>query len=325
MSHLVVLARCEGYAPDAVQTAVDTVMEGLGGWREWVRPGMRVVVKPNLLAGEPPERAATTHPAFVEAVLRRLREQGAQVLLADDPAFGRLEEVAARTGLAEVAQRHRVPVREWRRGVKVPSADPGIARSFIVAQEVLEADLLVNLPKLKAHRQVGFSGAVKNLYGCMPGKRKAYWHLKAGPDHRFAQMLVAFYRTLPPALHLMDAVVAMEGNGPRLGRPRRVGVVVGGEEGLAVDWVAAEILGLPLSHRFLLQAAAEQGFGAAQGEGVIGKGPPLVEVKVDSFEAPFLIGTSFSPPRVVWSVMKNLYLRWQGRRWAERKPVCLRG
>jgi len=240
----VALSRCQDYEETNVAKALQTTLDHLGGIGRFISSGDHVLLKPNLIKAAPPEVGATTHPAIVDAVIRIVLDCGGRPIVGDSPAFGALPAVAATAGITEVCRRYDIPLIPFDKPVQVPVQDPWI-KSIAIDRTVLEADRIVNLPKLKTHVQVGFTATVKNLFGCLSGKRKVLWHFTAGDkDHRFGKMLLELYRILNPVLHIVDGVVAMEGNGPVKGKARHLGLIAASSDGLSLDRVLCEIAGL---------------------------------------------------------------------------------
>lgn len=305
----VALVECSGYQADITQTGVDRAFELLGGLEAYVRRGDRVLVKPNLLSGLPAEAAATTHPAIVGAVLARLSDLGAKAVISDSPAFGWVAKVAEGCGVAEVARRYGVEIVELERPVTVASVRESVRKTFVTDRAILEAEVVINLPKLKAHRQLGFTGAVKNLYGCMPGKRKAYFHMERGNrDMDFARLIASFAYTVAPQLQLADAVVTMERDGPMGGDPRPLGALVASTDAAAVDAVLAGLISPPEENQLILHACRELGLGTPDLSGIELRGEALEAMAVSDFVHPLLVGVRFSPGRLVRSVWRNFKL-----------------
>lgn len=240
----VAVVRCPTYDTAVVEAAVARGLDLLGGAARFVRPGERIVLKPNLLVASEPEKAVTTQPAVFEAVARQLRAAGAELSWGDSPAFGSTEGAGRKAGIAQVAGSLGIPAADFATARTVPFADGGLIKQFEIAEGVASADGLVSLPKLKTHQLTRMTGAVKNQFGCVPGMLKGEFHARM-PDHgRFAQMLVDLNRLLRPRLFVMDAVVAMEGNGPRNGDPREVGVLLLSDDPVALDAVGCRIMAL---------------------------------------------------------------------------------
>lgn len=235
-----------GYDQTEIEKAVEAHLR-LGRFSELFRPGMRVLLKPNLLMKRAPEAATTTHPSLVAAVTRALLGMGAgEVVAADSPGgpytAAALEEIYTAAGMSAAeaagAQLNRT-VGFW----PVPSAGR-TAGEFQLIDPVLDADLIINLPKLKTHGMAGMSGAVKNLFGCVPGLQKPEWHFRFPEPERFSAMLVDLALTVRPAFTIVDAVDAMEGNGPSGGEARHLGLTFASRDPFVLDLVAAAALGM---------------------------------------------------------------------------------
>jgi ferredoxin len=165
--------------------------------------------------------------------------------------------------------------------------NPGRFQRFEIARAAYEADAIINLPKLKTHGMTTLTGAVKNLFGCVPGKRKVQWHFNAGVNHElFATMLNELCALLKPRLTIMDAVIGMEGNGPGSGNPRRIGVVIAGRDPVAVDVVSSRVLGVAPERLPLIRAAAAAGLGETRPERISVLGESLSNVKISHFRLP---------------------------------------
>lgn len=257
-SPLVSLQRQHGYEISGVQAAVRQVLAPLGGMSAFVSPGARVLLKPNLVAGFAPERAVTTHPAVFQAVAELAIEAGGVVVAGDSPGLGRGESAARRAGLADVARKLGV---EWMaftpREVEIKD---GVYPRLTLAAEALDADVVINLPKLKTHCQMGLTLAVKNLFGTVVGADKFQWHYRAGTDRLvFGRLLDEICRTINPALTILDAIVGMDGNGPTSGTPNPTGFLAAAADPWALDAIAADIVEFPRENLFWLQAAVARG------------------------------------------------------------------
>jgi uncharacterized protein (DUF362 family)/NAD-dependent dihydropyrimidine dehydrogenase PreA subunit len=243
------------------QTAPD-VIEGLIERFAIDWEGKRVLLKPNMLAAWQPERAATTHPAIVKAVIHSLECRGARVMVGDNPGaheYGDAARAADVSGLRAAAGSHWVDLATSPVEVVVSSR---FFERLAVSREVLEADLIVNLPKLKTHMQTTLSGAVKNMFGILVGSQKARVHNVCARIADFAEAIVDIYSIRPPVLSIMDAVVGMEGNGPSGGKPRTINRIIASEHGVAVDGVFAAMIGLKPDRVGILRAARGRGLGA---------------------------------------------------------------
>ena len=241
---LVSLQRCEQYDEALLKERLVALLHPMGGIERFVSPGQRVLLKPNLLTGKPPEAAVTTHPALVKAVIELLHQAGAEVLVGDSPGLGSFERVAEKTGIrhaVEAAGGQLMPFGETRRVWTT-----GTFRQLELATTYLDADVVINLPKLKTHEMMTLTCGVKNLYGTVVGAAKAGLHLTAGHSKElFAGLLLEIALARPVALTIVDAIVAMEGDGPNSGTPRQLGLLIAGDNMVAVDTVAGRLAGIP--------------------------------------------------------------------------------
>lgn len=256
------IAACETYDPEAVRRAVEAVLAPLGGIGRFVRPGMRVLLKPNLIAPLPLERAVTTHPTIVRALAEQVQEAGGEVWIGDSPAgpVQNPESLWRRTGMAEVAGAtgaRLVPFdrAEWRRLR---------GQDYFIVRPVFEADLVITVAKLKTHTLTLYTGAVKNLFGTIPGIRKREVHYRAPAVPDFSRALADVLELVRPGLAVMDGVVGQEGNGPGAGGiPRRYGILAASADAVALDTVLSQAMGCRPGEVFHLQEAGARGLGVA--------------------------------------------------------------
>ena len=307
--HSVVLSLCQDYAIGNVFKSLQTTVNHLGGIGCFVSPGDRVLIKPNLIKGVLPEVCATTHPAVVEAVVRLVLDCGGRPFIGDSPAFGDLPAVASPTGMTDICKRYGIPLVPFTNPVYVPVQGSWI-KGISIDRAAIEADKIINLPKLKTHVQAGFTGAVKNLFGCVVGKRKPLWHFRAGDkNHRFGKMLLDVYQILNPALHIIDGIEAMEGNGPVSGKPKQLGLIAASVDGLPLDRVLCEIIGIPVSSVETLAALREYYTREIDLNGIEMPGAPLGLFMDKAFLLPHREPIRFDLIRIAFSVLKHLRLR----------------
>jgi uncharacterized protein (DUF362 family)/Pyruvate/2-oxoacid:ferredoxin oxidoreductase delta subunit len=237
----VTIIRCDTYADDQVLTAIQKGVDMLGGISVFAKPGERIVIKPNILIGTDPDKGVTTHPAVFRAVGKLLKDTGANVLYGDSPSFGKSEPNLRKSGIKEVGDELGFIVADFDSGRPVSHKDALLVKKFVVANGVLDSDGLVSLPKLKTHGLVRFTGAVKNQFGCVPGLLKSQYHVKLPDPYDFATMLVDLNTLIKPRLYIMDGIVAMEGNGPRSGKLKRLNVLLLSSDPIALDATACRI------------------------------------------------------------------------------------
>ncbi|MGE5553608.1 MAG: DUF362 domain-containing protein [Betaproteobacteria bacterium] len=279
------IIRCQSYDRGEVRQKVQEAVAPFGGFAAFVRPGEKVLVKPNLLVAAAPDKAVTTHPEVVRAVVEGCQAAGAEVWVGDSPGFGNVEKIAARCGILQVCQETGVRFVSLDRAVDVPFPEGKWVKRFPLGEAVRQVDKVISVAKFKTHGLAFYTGAVKNLYGMVAGVEKAAFHLRYQSREEHAGLLVDLYRLVRPVLSIVDAVVGMEGAGPQHGTPRPVGLLLAGTDGLAVDAVGANIMGLEPDRFPLLQAAALAGerVDLAQVEIV---GVPLSEARVPGYVLP---------------------------------------
>ena len=240
----VALVACDNYEDDTVYAAMKRGLDLLGGINSFVKPGEKIVLKPNVLIGSGPERCVCTHPAVLKAAGKLFKETGAALSCGDSPAFGSTSISMRMAGLKQVADELGILVADFSKGLAVFHKDGLLIKRFTVAEEVWNANGLVSLPKLKTHGLTRLTGAVKNQFGCMPGLLKNQQHARLADPFDFATALVDLNVLLKPRLCIMDAVIAMEGNGPQSGRPRKIGALIISTDPIALDSVACKIIDL---------------------------------------------------------------------------------
>lgn len=266
----VAVVPCADYAPEHCRAALERVIR-LAGGLDWVRPGMRVGVKANLVSAMAPETAATTHPALLTALAELLRERGAEVVVGDSPgglynaAF--LNRVYAASGLDKSG----VPLNRDYSTREIELPEGKLCKTATVTGWLLDCDAVINFCKLKSHGMMGLSAAAKNLFGSVPGTMKPEYHFRFPNPADFADMLLDLDEFWKPRLHLVDAVVAMEGNGPTAGTPRPVGCLLAGENPHRIDLLCARLIGL--------DPATVPTLRAAQARGLCPMGPEELEIE----------------------------------------------
>ena len=286
MGTVVSCQACLDYEPDRIRAAVQACFDGLGGLGGFVRPGDRVFLKPNLLMPARPEQAITTHPALVRAVIHAVRDAGGEPILGDSPAATSLELTARRAGILELARQEAVPLADMTTTTTIRSERAATGRRFEVAEAVFACDVVINLPKLKTHALTYVTLAQKNLFGLVPGLQKGRWHMAAqAPDH-FAGLLADLYASIldhpggpRQFLHLLDGVLALEGNGPGAGgTPRPMGLLLASTDAVALDRVACEVAGLDPARAPLLRISTERSLGVGELETIDLVGTPLAQL-----------------------------------------------
>ena len=262
------IVRCADYSEETCECALREVLVPFGGL-DWVRPGMRVVIKANLVSAMKPEKAATTHPALLAALTGMLRERGANVVIGDSPggtfAAPHLNAVYRVCGLSEAEAAGAELNRDFsQKEADLPEAHT--AKHITYTGYLDGADAIISFCKLKSHGMLSLSAATKNLFGAIPGIIKPEYHYRYPDPMDFADMLIDLNEFFRPKLYLVDAVQTMEGNGPTAGTPKYMGALLAGTNPHKIDLLCAKLIGLEAKNVPTLRAAQERGLTPASAE-----------------------------------------------------------
>ncbi|MDI6759628.1 MAG: DUF362 domain-containing protein [Candidatus Brocadiaceae bacterium] len=293
----VAITQCDSYEPEVVLQKIQKLVDSIGGIDKFVRPGCKVLLKPNLLSAGTPEQAITTHPVVVDAVLRMVKQRGAQVIMGDSSVDSNWKTIISKSGLQAVCERHGVPLKNLSLVNSVPKPS-NTFKNLELAETLDEVDVVINLPKIKTHSQVYLTCAVKNLYGLVVGKRKLNWHLKTGINHDiFADLIVEIADQVKPALTIVDGILAMEGDGPgAAGTPRYLNCLIAGTDCMAIDRVVAELVGADLRLFYTHQSARRKNIGTNSLDRIDLVGDVSIEkLKVKDFHFPTPAGVIMMP------------------------------
>ncbi len=287
----VFIVRCPDY--DHVDEKMGELVSMMGGMGRFVRQNEKIVLKANLLLPAKPEQAVTTHPRVVAAIARMVRREGASALIADSPGSGYkynekiLNTLYRECGMFDAAEASGAELNFDTTYKPVSFLEGKLIKHFDVIAPVLEADAVLNLCKLKTHTLMSFTGAVKNNFGVIPGLAKPGYHAKLRDHDHFADMLLDLAEYVSPRLSIMDAVTAMEGDGPgTAGAPRPVGLLMGSINPLALDIVACEIIGLRREYNPVLMAAAKRGLTPAGLDEIEVTGEEISQIRISDFRLP---------------------------------------
>ena len=263
MRNRVWLAQCPDYG-QSLEEKIEKAFDALQVWDK-IRPGMRVVLKPNLVMSSKPEQAIITHPAFTAAVGKCVQKAGGRVVIAESPGGpytpAAMKAMFRATGYRDMAEACGFTLYTDCKSREVTLPQAKRCRELSVVEPFLDRDYLIDLPKLKTHSMVGFSGAVKNLFGTVPGLQKPELHCRFPEREPFSEMLCDLCHFLGPDLSLMDGIWAMEGNGPTGGQRRDLHVIAGSESPWALDVAAASLVGLEPEKITMLREGHERGYG----------------------------------------------------------------
>lgn len=254
----VALIRCENYKDvyDAIKKGIDLI----GGIERFVNREDNILLKPNFLRAKEEKYAVTTNSNVFYVVGKILRENGYEhISYGDSPGTGSPLNVSKVCGIYEKANELNIPLKDFSKSERVFIKENSFAKEFQMAKPAIECDSIINLPKMKTHQLARITGATKNLLGCVSGFNKGLSHVKYPNSTDFSKMLVDLMLTLKPKLHILDGVVAMEGNGPGSGTPKKMNVIIISDDPVAVDYCFAKIVDLNPDYVNVIKYAKEIG------------------------------------------------------------------
>ncbi len=323
----VYIVKCENY--DQAQEKMGDLLSLMGGIGQFVKSGERITLKVNLLGAAPPEKAVSTHPAVVAAIGRLTKKEGAVPLIADSPGSGfkysetTLKKLYATCGMFDAAKEAGIDVNMDTGYDEVSFSQGKLIKHLEVIKPVTQADGVFNLCKMKTHVFMHMTGAVKNHFGIIPGVSKIGFHAKLNDKTRFADMLLDLALFVSPRLSIMDAVLAMEGDGPGLsGTPRQVGLMMASTSPLALDIVAGEIMGLPHERNPVLMAAERRGLPCGIDDVTV-IGADLNSIKIHDYVFPATVaeGAGLSMGK---SKGNNPVVGWAARSLLTKRPSIIK-
>jgi uncharacterized protein (DUF362 family)/NAD-dependent dihydropyrimidine dehydrogenase PreA subunit len=292
MDNQVVIVRCPEYEAQSVEAAVRRAVDLVGGMHRFVQPGQRVLVKPNFLQpASDLAKAINTHPTVIRAVVRLAHEAGGRVTIADGNGIVPLGESGwlnayERMGLTALAEETGAELNTRVIAQQRPHPDGHLLKLVDTSSFLTDADVVINLPKLKTHDMMRFTGAVKNLFGTVPGLTKPSYHVKLQTADLFAEMLLDLVSFVRPALSLMDAVVGMDGDGPAAGQPFPIGAILAGRDPTAVDVAALALVSHEPASVPTVQAAMRRGWTTGRPADLDVLGDGLEALRVGGFRLP---------------------------------------
>ena len=309
----VYIQKCDSYAPEEVAASMKALL-GDSGLLDFVKAGMKIGIKANLVSFLKPEAAATTHPEVLSALTEMLTDRGAQVVIGDSPGglytavyVGRVYNA---TGM-KTLEREGVSL-NYDFGQKAAEFPEGmVLNTFQYTSWLDDCDAIINFCKLKSHGMMGMSAATKNMFGVIPGTMKPEYHFRFQNHEDFARMMVDLNEFFRPVLNICDAVIGMEGNGPTAGTPRKIGAILASTSPYKLDLVCADIIGLNIKEIPTIMASIERGFTPTEVSALDIEGE-LDSVRVKDFKnievhnSLLFTGGGTALERLYGSIVKNL-------------------
>ena len=293
---VVAIVKCDTYNYDEVSCAVQEGIALIGGVDKFLHKGEKILLKPNILAGDAPEKCVGPHPLVFKAIAEVFKKAGGRLEFGDSPGFGNPKANARKAGFLEIADAMDIPFADFENAVVMQNPDGKLINKFEIAKGVAESDGIVSISKLKSHALTRITGAIKNQFGCIPGPRKAEYHSVLPDALKFSRMLVDLNVLLKPRIFIMDGVMAMEGNGPRNGTPRPMHVLLFSTDPVALDSIVCKMIDLDPNLVEPIVLGEEYGLGSTSDVEILGD--PLDTFITPDFEVkrsrvPTTTGTSF--------------------------------
>jgi uncharacterized protein (DUF362 family)/Pyruvate/2-oxoacid:ferredoxin oxidoreductase delta subunit len=284
------IAECATYNYKEVERAVCNCLNNLSEMRSKIKSGSRVLVKVNLLKRNAPEDAVTTHPAVVEAMVRYLQAAGCSVIIGDSPGgpftVKSLSSIYKAAGMLQVAERTGCELNYDISAVDVINEKAHKLKKMQIIKIAQDVDFVVSAAKLKTHGMMVYTGAVKNLFGVIPGLTKAEYHFKMHSAENFAHHLIDICEYINPVFTVIDAIEGMEGDGPSAGQKRHVGLVMASENPYALDTAAVHIMGIKPLNVPTVKIAREREIFSGDLQDLSVKGLQLEDIKIPPFKLP---------------------------------------
>lgn len=282
------IVRCGSY--DECRRRIDEALQLIGGIEKFVHRGDKVLIKPNLVSKKRPEDPVTTNPDFLHAVICAAEEAGGNVIIAESPGgpynSGILRSIYNTCGVVKAAEGTSAVLNYDTSFTDVEYPEGHTVKKFPVIDPVLDADVIISLPKLKTHAMTSYTGAVKNLFGVIPGTHKAELHFRLDDRAAFCSMLVDLCEFIKPTLSIMDAVIGMEGDGPTSGTERFVGLIMASADPYALDMAACDLIGYSPKEVDTVRIAAERGHTPSSPRDLEIRGLSLDEVRISDYVKP---------------------------------------
>jgi uncharacterized protein (DUF362 family)/Pyruvate/2-oxoacid:ferredoxin oxidoreductase delta subunit len=273
----VAIVKCENYSAPSVHEAINELFNLLE-LRKLIRPGQKVLLKPNLLMNFAPSKGVTTHPSVVKAIAEIVKECGAIPYLGDSPGgIGSMyRKVLQDTGMKDLG----IPIADLgKKGMRKIENPGGKINPIFISNVALSFDLIINIPKLKTHELTRITCGIKNMFGCVPGLHKVNYHLSTPDPADFSKALVELFSRIRPAVTIVDAVVAMEGQGPSNGKLREIKKLIASTDTVAADAVCSKMMGFEPLEIATTRFADQMGVGTGRLEQIEIIGEPLQAIK----------------------------------------------
>jgi uncharacterized protein (DUF362 family)/NAD-dependent dihydropyrimidine dehydrogenase PreA subunit len=306
----VVLLKCEDYNVKLIEDKLREGFNLLGGdkfLKELIPYNKKVLLKPNMLSIEEAGSPVVTNFNIFEAVIRIIKDYTSNISFGDSPGFGESIKAAEKSGLLNIAKKYNVKFEDFKESIHVKLDESILCKSWTVAKAPYEADVLITLPKLKTHAMAYYTGAIKNQFGCVPGTLKATWHTRMPNANNFCKMLLDLNTLVNTKFAILDGIIAMEGNGPKSGNPKKMNTLIMGKSLSAVDSTAVRLIGYdnPLDIP-LLKEVYDQQWGEVLPKNIEILGKSIEDMKVSDFQLCRKAGSFYFISPAVTNFLRDL-------------------
>jgi uncharacterized protein (DUF362 family)/Pyruvate/2-oxoacid:ferredoxin oxidoreductase delta subunit len=293
----VLVLKCDSYDTEVLDKNIEHIFIDLG-IDSLLNTDMKILIKPNFLMRKPVGRAVTTNPEIIKSVVRALKNRNINnITIADSPGGPYYKEILkgiyTELDLINFAKENNI-VLNYDTSYKSMQIKGKVCRSLDIITPVLESDFIIDLAKLKTHGMTGMSGAVKNLFGCVPGLLKPELHMRYPDKEIFGEMLVDLCEFVKPDLSIIDGIIAMEGDGPTSGTPRALNTLIASRSPYNADLIACEIIGMKPEEICMVNAAIKRELCPSSFKSVIIIGEDLINIMVKDFKKPATHKLNFS-------------------------------
>lgn len=237
------VVKADNYETAIIDKAVNEAIKLIGDWETFIQKNDKVLIKPNMLTNKTPDKAVTTHPEVVRAIIRAIKAKGAYPSVGDSPGISNLKSTAQKTGTLKVCEEENVPFIYFKQSKSYSYMEGRFIKQFSLVDCLDDFDKIISVAKMKTHVFMGVTGAVKNLFGCIVGTEKARFHLRMQKHIDFAHVMIDLYQTIKPTLSIIDGVTAMEGQGPMSGTVTNPKIIIASSDGFAADLIMADKMG----------------------------------------------------------------------------------
>jgi uncharacterized protein (DUF362 family) len=281
------ITRVDDYDFIKIYEAVGKCLQLIGGLDGIIKRGDTVFVKINHLSpASPAERGIITHPLFLQAILELLKKHGVNITVGDDIDFD-VRDGFSVSGIRQICQTADVRLINLREvGFTETKCNGVLLDKVYLSRVALDADVIINLPRLKTHSFTIFTGGIKNMFGTIPTGHRRKFHYEFRRNENFSQMLTDVFSAIKPNLTIMDGILAMEGEGPASGNLRKLGIILASQDTVAIDTIASKIIGIEPLNVFTTKYAYERGLGIGDPQHIEVVGERIEDVAASDFKLP---------------------------------------